>query len=160
MCCPALIIGLLLSLLVILAGAFLLAYSKKESLGKFPKIASYVAILFGSAIFIGGLICALMMCGKCKGGSCSKDSGKCERTEMSNCHSGMMNNSHCEKGSGSCEKSKMMCHKEMSSKMHCSKNASENCCKEMNGKMECSKNETEKCCSTEEKIVVEKVIKK
>lgn len=141
MCCPALVIGLLLSLLVVLAGAFLLAYSKKESLGKFPKIISYVAILFGSTIFIGGLICALLMCGKCKDGECSKDSGKCQRSEMTNCHKGM-SSSHCEKGSESCGKSEM------------------NCCKSMDSKIECSKNASEKCCKIEKKIVVEDVIEK
>lgn len=90
--CPVLVIGLALALLVLLAGLFLLGYAKKEGWGMFSKIASYVAILFGTIVFVGGLICA-MMChnycgdkGSCKGkSSCSKEMQKDCKTK-SQCH--------------------------------------------------------------------------
>lgn len=58
------VIGMSLSLLVLLGGFFLLAYSKKEGLGMMSKISSYVAILFGTVVFVGGLIC-MCICGSC-----------------------------------------------------------------------------------------------
>ena len=45
--CSVFTISLALALLVLLAGLFLLAYSKKEGLGILTKIASYAAISFG-----------------------------------------------------------------------------------------------------------------
>ena len=55
MLCPMLIVALSLALIVLMGGLFLLAYSKKESLGKLTTIASYVAIVFGAGAFVGGL---------------------------------------------------------------------------------------------------------
>lgn len=72
MICPMLIVALCLALIVLMGGLFLLAYSKKEGLGKLTKIASYVAIVFGTAVFVGGLICAIM-CSTCKNSKCDKD---------------------------------------------------------------------------------------
>ena len=46
----------LLALITLLGGLFLLAYSKKEGLGKFSKITSYVAISFSSVVFLIGII--------------------------------------------------------------------------------------------------------
>ncbi|MFN5417117.1 MAG: hypothetical protein ACK5B9_08685, partial [Flavobacteriia bacterium] len=58
------IICLAMALLVLLGGLFLLGYAKKEGLGRMTKIASYIAILFGTVVFVGGLICATM-CHSC-----------------------------------------------------------------------------------------------
>ena len=90
--CSVYTISLALSLLVLLAGLFLLAYAKKEGLGKLTKISSYVAILFGGVVFVGGLTCALFFgtCPKgkgCKGGKCPIPPH--ERMEMRH-HKGMM----------------------------------------------------------------------
>jgi hypothetical protein len=64
MMCPMFIICLAMALLVLLGGLFLLGYAKKEGLGRMTKIASYIAILFGTVVFVGGLICATM-CHSC-----------------------------------------------------------------------------------------------
>ncbi len=81
MICPMLIVALSLALIVLMGGLFLLAYSKKEGLGKLTKIASYVAIVFGTAVFVGGLICAIM-CSTCKKGKCDKDKKGCSKDKM------------------------------------------------------------------------------
>ena len=119
------IICLSLAMLVLLAGLFLLAYSKKEGLGKMTKIASYVAIIFGTFMFVSGLLCAIM----CKGNCCEE---KCEkRIEI-----------HKEMGGGHCESEEMECHEGMGAS-HCEKGGMKDCCKE--GKMEC-KNADKDCC--------------
>ncbi len=76
-----LIVALCLALIVLMGGLFLLAYSKKEGLGKLTKIASYVAIVFGTAVFVGGLICAIM-CSTCNKGKCDKDKKGCSKDKM------------------------------------------------------------------------------
>ena len=76
-----LIVALCLALIVLMGGLFLLAYSKKEGLGKLTKIASYVAIVFGTAVFVGGLICAIM-CSTCNKGKCHKDKKGCSKDKM------------------------------------------------------------------------------
>lgn len=81
MICPMLIVALCLALIVLMGGLFLLAYSKKEGLGKLTKIASYVAIVFGTAVFVGGLICAIM-CSTCKNSKCDKDKKGCCKDKM------------------------------------------------------------------------------
>ena len=81
MICPMLIVALCLALIVLMGGLFLLAYSKKEGLGKLTKIASYVAIVFGTAVFVGGLICAIM-CSTCNKGKCDKDKKGCSKDKM------------------------------------------------------------------------------
>jgi hypothetical protein len=76
-----LIVALCLALIVLMGGLFLLAYSKKEGLGKLTKIASYFAIVFGTAVFVGGLICAIM-CSTCNKGKCDKDKKGCSKDKM------------------------------------------------------------------------------
>lgn len=135
------IISLSLALLVLLGGLFMLAYSKKEGLGMFSKIASYIAILFGSIAFVCGLACCTMFCGHCDDNKCEKrveihkemHGGHCESGAME-CH-GEMEGAHCEKG-------EMECHEGMSAG-HCEKGAEKDCCKE--GKMVC-KNADKGCC--------------
>jgi predicted membrane protein len=81
MICPILIVVLSLALIVLMGGLFLLAYSKKEALGKLTKIASYLAIVFGTAVFVGGLICAIM-CATCHKSKCDKDKKVCCKDKM------------------------------------------------------------------------------
>ena len=81
MICPMLIVVLSLALIVLMGGLFLLAYSKKEALGKLTKITSYLAIVFGTAVFVGGLICAIM-CSTCNKGKCDKDKKGCSKDKM------------------------------------------------------------------------------
>ena len=78
MLCPMLIVALSLALIVLMGGLFLLAYSKKEALGKLTTIASYVAIIFGSGAFVGGLICATL-CTPCQKSKCSNDRMECSK---------------------------------------------------------------------------------
>ena len=91
MLCPMLIVALSLALIVLMGGLFLLAYSKKEALGKLTTIASYVAIVFGAGTFVGGLICATLCtpCQKSKCGNdrmeCSKDKKECFEVKMERC---------------------------------------------------------------------------
>jgi hypothetical protein len=81
MICPMLIVVLSLALIVLMGGLFLLAYSKKEGLGKLTKIASYLSIVFGTAVFVGGLICAIM-CATCHKSKCDKDKKGCCKDKM------------------------------------------------------------------------------
>ena len=145
MSCPVFIVSLLLSLLVLLGGLFMIAYSKKEGLGKITKIASYVATVFAAFMFISGLICSLM-CGSCKGDKCEKGSMECRKEVRIECHEGMENGASCSK-----DASEDCCKEGMTGNAaHCEKNASEKCCKE--GKGECPEAKcekgmaTEKCC--------------
>ena len=139
--CSVFTISLALSLLVLLAGLFLLAYAKKEGLGKLTKISSYVAILFGGVVFVGGLTCALFF-GSCpKGKGCK--SGKCpipphERMEMRH-HKGMMMEGHHGMKKGGCHDMK-----------------AKDCCSTDKKSCETTKCETEKkadCCSKDKKEV-------
>ena len=97
MLCPMLIVALSLALIVLMGGLFLLAYSKKETLGKLTTIASYVAIVFGAGAFIGGLICATLCtpCQKSKFGNdrmeCSKDKKECFEVKMERCEKDVKN---------------------------------------------------------------------
>lgn len=139
--CSVFTISLALSLLVLLAGLFLLAYAKKEGLGKLTKISSYVAILFGGVVFVGGLTCALFF-GSCpKGKGCK--SGKCpipphERMEMRH-HKGMMMEGHHGMKKGGCHDMK-----------------AKDCCATDKKSCETTKCESEKkadCCSKDKKEV-------
>ena len=47
-----------LGLPILFMGIFLFTYSKKEGLGFFYKIASYLAIVFGTVVFLGGVFFA------------------------------------------------------------------------------------------------------
>jgi len=97
MLCPMLIVALSLALIVLIGGLFLLAYSKKEALGKLTTIASYVAIVFGAGAFVGGLICAIICtpCNKSKCGNdkmeCSKDKKECFEVKMERCEKDVKN---------------------------------------------------------------------
>ena len=97
MLCPMLIVALSLALIVLMGGLFLLAYSKKEALGKLTTIASYVAIVFGAGAFVGGLICAIICtpCQKSKCGNdkmeCSKDKKECFEVKMERCEKDVKN---------------------------------------------------------------------
>ena len=97
MLCPMLIVALSLALIVLMGGLFLLAYSKKEALGKLTTIASYVAIVFGAGAFVGGLICATLCtpCHKSKCGNyrmeCSKDKKECFEVKMERCEKDVKN---------------------------------------------------------------------
>jgi hypothetical protein len=97
MICPMLIVVLSLALIVLMGGLFLLAYSKKEALGKLTKIASYLAIAFGTAVFVGGLICAIM-CATCHKSKCDKDKKGCSKDKM-----------ECSRDKKECSKDKKEC---------------------------------------------------
>jgi hypothetical protein len=62
----------LLALLTLLGGLFLLGYVKKEGLGKFTKLASYLAISFSTIVFIVGLVGLVACPATCGSGHCSK----------------------------------------------------------------------------------------
>lgn len=117
--CSVFTISLALALLVLLAGLFLLAYSKKEGLGILTKIASFVAITFGTIVFVGGLICALSMgsCNKkegCRKGRCSKEMRMHHQNSGAKCA-----------GMSSCSKSDEKC-----AKPSCDMKETKGCCGE------------------------------
>lgn len=89
--CTKLIVTLSLALLVLMAGQFLLAYTKKEGLGKFTKFTSYFAIIFATLMFVGGLLGATL-CLTCHKSKCHKVKTECNkgacRTTETKCHSG------------------------------------------------------------------------
>ncbi len=62
----------LLALLTLLGGLFLLGYAKKEGLGKFTKLASYLAISFSTIVFIVVLVGIVACPATCGSGHCSK----------------------------------------------------------------------------------------
>lgn len=104
----------LLALITLLGGLFLLGYSKKEGLGKFSKLASYLAITFSTIVFVIGLIGTMMCPSKCGSGQCSKgmNEEKCmmikkECMEGQACHKDM---NACSKNmNGSCDSTKSCC---------------------------------------------------
>jgi hypothetical protein len=105
-----LIVALCLALIVLMGGLFLLAYSKKEGLGKLTKIASYVAIVFGTAVFVGGLICAII-CSTCYKGKCDKDKKGCSKDKMecSNDKKSSNDKMECSKDKKGCSKDQKEC---------------------------------------------------
>jgi hypothetical protein len=105
---------LLLSLVVLIGGLFLLAYAKKENTGKLTCIAAYVAIIFSSVLFVGGLICALMF-HSCHG--CSSDEGNAKHHNMRGSHHMGVRGHH-----GMCQGSYEGCGKKMQGK--CTSSAS------------------------------------
>lgn len=113
MFCIAIVLTLSLALIVLMGGLFLLAYSKKENLGWMSKITSYVAITFGSVLFIGCLV-ACITCGTCGKSKCGKNQGSCS-TEMrkdcsgNSCGSGKMDGHHRMGAMGHCEKGDEAC---------------------------------------------------
>ena len=77
-------------LLVLLVGLFVLAYSKKEGLGKIYKIVSYLTVLCGTIVFVGGIVAAIVISSCCSSG-CEDGKRSC-RTEIRSHH-----------GHGSCD---------------------------------------------------------
>ena len=64
------VIGVALSILVMLAGLYLLAKSKKDSLGNLYIFSSYSAIALGGLLFVGTIVGGVMMsCHHSKGHS-------------------------------------------------------------------------------------------
>lgn len=149
--CSIFTISLALALLVLLAGLFFLAYSKKEGLGILTKIASYVAVAFGGIVFVGGLICALTF------GSCHKkdgrSKGKCNKEVRMHCQK---SDSKCTTMNSCCKKAEKCAKASCNKKEECKKE-SKGCC----GMQVCSKEEAcskdgkcakgEKCVKEEER---------
>ena len=140
--------GLSFALIVLMAGLFLLAYAKKEGLGRLTKFVSYVAIIFGTVAFLGG-ITRVAMNGSCHKGMCDKNNTECSM--MSNCDKGgdaCPKKGHCDKGMENCPM-KSHCDKDGDASMmgHCDK-GNENCPKSSNGDMDgCKKDSLKKCCA-------------
>lgn len=136
----------LLALMTLIGGLFLLAYSKKEGLGKFSKIASYVAITFSSIVFLIGIVGMLTCPARCGSGHCSKNSSEvCHKNKSSKCEG----KSECG-GETSCHKSdselKSCCKKEMTDEAYASCPKEDGC----NSKEECASKMSEmKDCNTE-----------
>jgi len=97
-----------LSLLVIIAGMFLLAKTKKEELGLIYKLVSYISVLAGAAM----IVCSLLCNGACHKGhkSCSKYKSECKKSD-----------SKCSKSSKSCHYSDSKCKKKCNKDKKCSK---------------------------------------
>jgi hypothetical protein len=135
------VISMSLALLVLLGGLFMLAYSKKEGLGKISKIASYVAIVFGTFLFLSGIVCKAT-CGGC----CAEK--KCERKEII-CHKEIKGECYKGANAGQCEKVVKKCCQKMNAESACEKGdakcskSDKACCKE--GKKECADSKKE-CC--------------
>jgi len=127
-----------------MAGLFLLAYAKKEGLGKFTKFAAYVAIIFGTVVFLGGITRAAMGCCHSK---CDKNNTECSM--KGHCDKGgdaCPMKGHCDKGMDNCPM-KGHCDKGGESSMmgHCDK-GNENCPKSAS-EGECKKDTLKKCCA-------------
>ena len=98
-----------MSLLVIIAGMFLLAKTQKENLSNFFKYVSYFVILIGFLNLIGGG--AIFMAKKCMKHCAAMSQGHCEKED--GCHKKKKNKScsrmeMCEEG-GECEGGAKMC---------------------------------------------------
>ena len=108
-----------LSLLVVIAGMFLLAKTKKEDLGLIYQLVSYISVLAGAAM----IVCSLLCNGACNKGykSCCKYKSECNKYDTK-----------CSKNRRSCNYSDSNCKK--SCKKNCKKN-----CKKANNK--CPKSE-------------------
>lgn len=100
-------------LLISLVGLFALAKTKKDGHGKIYKITSYMTIIVGNVIVIGGIVVGTML--SCCHSSCGHGHGnmKC-KSEM---------NSHCSKGGKSCSK------KSDCKKSECKNGGESNCTK-------------------------------
>lgn len=100
------------AMLVITAGLFMLAYTRKEGLGKFSKISSYLTVFFGSAVFVGAIVGSILI-GCCHNSKCGDKWEKCgmeSRMEYHHGgmkhHKGMYNSDHCDKKDKDCCKMK------------------------------------------------------
>ena len=133
-----------LSILVILAGVYLLAKAKKEDLGTSVKVAGYAAIIT-SLLMIGISLCCCMS--KC----CSKASGCPIYTTAS--YDGCSGaTSKCSKANKGCCKKSQKCNK---GDKCCKKGDAKSCCKDKAAV--CSK-EAKKCTKSkkEEEVVTDK----
>lgn len=98
---------LLLSMIVMLAGLFMLAKAKKEQLGRTYVIASTVAAGFGVLVFVFGITAGILMCcHKACGGkmNCGSEMS-CPMMKgggMGHCNKMMGGNGGCEMGGGKC----------------------------------------------------------
>lgn len=93
----ALIVSVLLSMLVLMAGFYFLHFSREKNLGKTHIIIGNAVVVFSLLVILGAFICSGVHCAM---GSCHKNSGcgkssKCEKMEKS-CH-------------GSCDAEQSMC---------------------------------------------------
>lgn len=122
------LISVSLAALIILAGLYLLAKSKKDSLGSFYLFSSYSAIALGTLLFVGSIVGGVMSCchhskaksschammksDNCGENSCSMMQSKCSAhhggqmgmMKMKRHHQGMHNmkcSGECKKGHGS-----------------------------------------------------------
>ena len=126
-----LFILLAFAMLVITAGLFMLAYTRKEGLGKFSKIASYLTVFFGSAVFVGGIIGSILI-GCCHDSKCGDKWGECRMERQMEYHHGGMNHH-----------GGMYHHEGMGNSDHCDKKAKSCCKKEMKEcKVVCEKDST------------------
>lgn len=98
---------LLFALAVALGGLFMLAYSKKENLGRFYSISALVAVIFACSVFVfgiaGGIMCTV--CGHCKDGKKGKMKHMMMMERMhGGRHGNWMQSGECEMGGngGSC----------------------------------------------------------
>ena len=93
----ALIVSVLISMLVLMAGFYFLHFSREKNLGKTHIIIGNAVVVFSLLVILGAFICSGVHCAM---GSCHKNSGcgkssKCEKMEKS-CH-------------GSCDAEQSMC---------------------------------------------------
>jgi hypothetical protein len=104
-----------LSLLVIIAGMFLLAKTKKEELGLIYKLVSYISVLVGIAM----IVCSLLCNGACHKGhkSCSKYKSECKKSD-SKCSK---KNRSCHYSDSKCKKTEKNCKKKCNKAKKCSK---------------------------------------
>ena len=135
-------VSISMSVIVIIAGMFLLAKTRSENLGKLFSFASYGSIIIGFALLIGSITCGMckMMCNNCKSQSSNctqKVDAKCGATKSCAKWQG---NSSCKKGhlKNSCGK------KENGKKKG-------KCCKRKAGNKERSKQITKEVITDEER---------
>lgn len=128
-----------MSLLVIIAGMFLLAKTQKENLSNLFKYVSYFVILIGFLnLFGGGLI---FMAKKCMSHCQSQSQMNCDRHDSCNKHKkhkkACSHINMCEEGEGMCEEGGgEMCMKKRivinseEMKEECEKGGAKSCCKD------------------------------
>jgi len=114
-------------LLISLVGLFALAKTKKDGHGKIYKITSYLTIIVGNIIVIGGIVAGSML--SCCHSACGHGRVDC-KTEMSG---------DCSKGGKSCSK-----------KLECKKSGESKCTK----KTTCSKDGNKEI-TIEKEVIIE-----
>ena len=120
-------------LLISLVGLFALAKTKKDGHGKIYKITSYLTIIVGNVIVVGGIVAGAMF--SCHHSSCGHGRVDC-KTEMS---------SNCSKGGKSCSK------KSDCKKSECKKGGESKCTKTTT----CTKDGNKEVAVEEEVLIVE-----